>query len=192
MNNMAITANDIREKQFETIMRGYNRDDVDDFLDEVAVQFDAYEETIARLNAEIESLKAAAEAAAEAKPEEAAPVEEVKPEPVPEVKPAPVPESVFNEPSYFKNLESTLRETLISAQRIADDTVNNANKQAAGIIADAKTRAEAMETEANNRLANTKLEYENIAAACKTYYDNLASLVKEQQEVLAKSPIAKM
>ena len=56
------------------------------------------------------------------------------------VEPAPekAEASAINEPQYFKNLELTLRDTLISAQKIADETVAEARKKANQMIAAAE------------------------------------------------------
>ena len=129
---MAITVNDIREKEFKTEMRGYSRDEVDDFLDELAEQTEELAVENERLEGEatkaaeeIKTLKAQLdEAVAHITKLEAAPAAPAA------AAPAVVEEGLpaFNEPSYFKNLETTLRETLISAQRIADETIDDARK----------------------------------------------------------------
>ena len=58
---MAITVKDIREKEFNTEMRGYTRDEVDDFLDELADQMEAMIKENRELSAQIEELKKTAE-----------------------------------------------------------------------------------------------------------------------------------
>ena len=110
---MAITVNDIRNKQFKMEGRGYNCDEVDDFLDALAEQT----EKLIRENTSLKNeLAAAKEQAEAAKAAEKTALEAVH---TPAVQQDAPP--TFNEPSYFKNLETTLRETLISAQRIADE-----------------------------------------------------------------------
>ena len=58
-------------------------------------------------------------------------------EPKNEVAPVTQADSAYDEPSYFKNLETTLRETLINAQRIADE---NRGGSAQKIQADGRLR----------------------------------------------------
>ncbi|GEL07897.1 cell division regulator GpsB [Salisediminibacterium halotolerans] len=52
-----LSRNDIYEKEFKSSMRGYNQDDVDQFLDEVIKDYEAFENRIKSLEQENESLK---------------------------------------------------------------------------------------------------------------------------------------
>ena len=59
---MPLTPNDIQEKFFRTALRGYHLEDVDDFLDEVALSLKEYEELLAdrdRIIAELKTRPAA-------------------------------------------------------------------------------------------------------------------------------------
>lgn len=193
---MAITIEDIRNKDFESERSGYSCDQVDDFLDELADQMKEMatdharlegdlkkaNAVIAKLREELENARAqAADAAQEAEKarEEAANV--------PAVQPAPT----FNEPSYFKNLETTLRETLISAQRIADETIDEANKQAAKIVADAQGEADRIQADSEQRQAKAQADFDEIKAAGKDYFAALRALLDEQNNVLNGCAIAK-
>ena len=93
---MAITVNDIRNKQFKMEGRGYNCDEVDDFLDALAEQT----EKLIRENTSLKNeLAAAKEQAEAAKAAEKTALEAVH---TPAVQQDAPP--TFNEPSYFKNL----------------------------------------------------------------------------------------
>lgn len=131
---MAITVRDIRSKQFTSQRNGYNKDEVDDFLDELA---DQLEEIIKENLSLAKQLKERPVVESEPVVIEK-PVEVVRrEEPKNEVAPVTQADSAYDEPSYFKNLETTLRETLINAQRIADETVAEARKK---IQADGRLR----------------------------------------------------
>lgn len=193
---MAITVDDIRSKEFKTEMRGYSRDEVDDFLDELADQTEELAEENERLNAEaasaaeeIETLKAQLdEAIAHIRELEAAPAAEPVKAEVPAVKEeAGLP--TFNEPSYFKNLETTLRETLISAQRIADETIDDARKKARAIVEEAEQQAASIDAEAQKKLNETRTEYETLRGAAKQYHENFSRLIEEQSRTLKESPL---
>ena len=54
---MPLTPNDIQEKFFRTALRGYHLEDVDDFLDEVALSLKEYEELLADRDRRIAELK---------------------------------------------------------------------------------------------------------------------------------------
>ena len=136
---MPISVKDIQEKEFSRQKRdGYNIEEVDDFLDEISDQLSvlirenmALAEQVKALQTENEKLEASASAPAPAA------------EPAPAPIPAPVEavssdEPAYDEPSYFKNLQLTLRDTLINAQRIADETVAEARKKAQEVITGAE------------------------------------------------------
>ncbi|MGT2907291.1 DivIVA domain-containing protein [Streptococcus dentiloxodontae] len=52
-----ITQKDIFEKKFSTKLRGYNQDEVDEFLDEVAATLDALEKENQSLKRQVKRLK---------------------------------------------------------------------------------------------------------------------------------------
>ena len=103
---MAISVKDIQEKEFATVAENaYDAIQVDDFLDELAEQLGATMRENLALNNQVKELQAAL-AAAEAAKEEA---EKKAPD--------------YNTSAYIKNMETAMRESLISAQRIADEAV---------------------------------------------------------------------
>lgn len=193
---MAITVTDIREKEFKTEMRGYSRDEVDDFLDELAdqteelaVENDRLDAEAAKAAEEIATLKAQLdEAVAHIRELEAAPAAPA----VETAAPAIVEEAglpTFNEPSYFKNLETTLRETLISAQRIADETIDDARKKAKSIVSEAEEKAAAVEAESQEKLAKANAELDAIRSAGQQYFASFSALIEEQSKALKDSPL---
>ncbi|WP_147802240.1 cell division regulator GpsB [Alkalicoccus halolimnae] len=52
-----LTKNDIYEREFKASMRGYNQDEVDQFLDEIIKDYEAFENQIQKLEKQIEDLK---------------------------------------------------------------------------------------------------------------------------------------
>ncbi|QKS71304.1 cell division regulator GpsB [Paenalkalicoccus suaedae] len=69
-----LTKNEIYEKDFKSSMRGYNQDEVDQFLDEIIKDYEAFETYIQQLEEEVEKLKkqpAPAEPRTQAKPQPA-------------------------------------------------------------------------------------------------------------------------
>ena len=107
-----ITLNDISSKVFSDQELGYSKDEVDDFLDEIANDY-------AALIKENRSLKKKLEEHEEQAKDD----------------------SALSEPGYLKNLEATLRETLLTAQRIADETVDQAKKSAEETVSAAEEQA---------------------------------------------------
>ncbi|MGJ9456779.1 cell division regulator GpsB [Oceanobacillus sp. CF4.6] len=57
LNRVQLSGKDILEKDFKTGMRGYNQEEVDEFLDAVIQDYDIFKQEIERLQAENEKLK---------------------------------------------------------------------------------------------------------------------------------------
>ena len=178
---MAITVRDIRSKQFTTQRSGYNKDEVDDFLDELA---DQLEELIKENLSLAKQLKERPVVESEPVIIEK-PVEIVKrEEPKHEVAPVAAADSAYDEPSYFKNLETTLRETLINAQRIADETVAEARKKSKQMVASAEEQANAMLAYAKVDTEAARKEAEEIRKAAGDYRARFIQLVEDQMHIL--------
>lgn len=176
---MAITVKDIREQDFDMINRGYDVDQVDDFLDAVANQLEAVVRENIKMKEQLDCAKKELEEAAAAKAAiENAPV-------VVEENKLPA----FNEPSYFKNLETTLRETLISAQRIADETIDDARKKARKIVAEAEEQAATMEEQSSQKMTEAKADYEALKNAFEGYRKNFSELIDQHSKLLKDSPL---
>ena len=150
-----ITIKDIREKEFAAEKNGYNQDEVDNFLDEIAEQT----ETLIRENQQLAAqLKEANDNLANVKTD-----------------------MIEDEQAYIKNVEAALRETLISAQRIAEETVAKARKQA---VASAEEQANAILSSAKAEAETAKAETAEIRKAIEDYRARFIRLVEEQAAVL--------
>ncbi len=178
---MAISVKDIQEKEFSTqAADGYNVEQVDDFLDELAEQMGSMIHESLALNNQVKQLEAAL-AAAKA---EKADMEKKLPD--------------YNENGYFRNLESAMRESLIGAQRIADETMSEANKKAQQTVADASAeaektvadataRAEAITSSAEKTVAEMKAEEKRLREVVDAYRTNFKKLLDEQMAALTAS-----
>ena len=149
-----ITVKDLREKEFTIENQGYSDAEVDAFLDELAEQTEAL---IRENRALSEQLKEAKEKSAENSAADSA---------------------------YFQELEATLRETLLTAQRNADETVSEARKKAEGIVADAEAQADAMLTSAKAQSDAANEEFTKVRAAIDEYRGRFLKLIEEQTDLL--------
>ena len=186
---MAITVKDIKEKEFNTEMRGYSRDEVDDFLDELADQTEELAVENEKQLSEIDNLKrqiAALRKELEKAKEETAKAEQTA---LAAQNTPAVQEPAFNEPQYFKNLETTLRETLITAQRIADETIDDAKKQAGRIVGEAEDQAAKLEEQSQLKLTQARADYEQIKAAGTEYHKSFTQLIEQQTQLLKQSAL---
>ena len=174
---MAISVKDIQEKEFSTVSNGYDMEQVDDFLDELADQLGTLIRENLALNGQITELQASLSEAQAANAE----MEKKLPD--------------YNEDAYFKNLESAMREALIGAQRIADETVSEANKKAQQTIDDANAQAEKTVAEADasaqtitdgakQAVSDLTAEAERLRGVIDGYKASLKKLVDDQLAAL--------
>src|SRR5690625_1221600 len=56
-DRIQFSGKDILEKDFKTVMRGYNQVEIDEFLDKIIQDYDAFQQEIERLQQENERLK---------------------------------------------------------------------------------------------------------------------------------------
>jgi cell division initiation protein len=123
-SKMNVTPLDLRQQQFRTSMRGFDKDEVTAFLAEAA---DDYAEAIReadRLRQEVARL-----------------------------------EGLVNE---HREHERNLRNTLMTAQRLADEISDNAHRQAGIIIKDAETRASMVIEKAQSRYEDVQREIDGL------------------------------
>lgn len=121
---MRITPIDIQEQKFKVVFRGYDKSEVDAFLDSVAAEMEDLirensfiKEELQRLNKEVEHLK---------------------------------------------GMEETLKETIISAQKMAEDFKEGAKKEADNIVGEARIRAEKIIFDAERRVSELNAELSHI------------------------------
>lgn len=157
---MAISVKDIKEKDFTAQKHGYSIEEVDDFLDEIA---DQVSELIKENFALKEQLKAAP----------APVVEEKKPE--------------FDDSGYFESLQKNMREALISANRIAEETRKAAEAEAAAKVAEAQAKAEEITTEAKAEVEACKAEAQVLRENAANYRAAFRAMVEQQLEALKAS-----
>jgi len=100
---MIITPLDIHHKEFKRAIRGYNEEDVDVFLDEVAENFELLYKENTEFKEQLENINA-----------------KIK---------------------QYENIEETLKNTLLTAQKSAEEVQSNAKKEAELIIRDAELKS---------------------------------------------------
>jgi DivIVA domain-containing protein len=132
-----LTPLDIQHKEFTKAMRGYAMHEVDTFLDQVTEEFTRMQDEIARLR----------EQASSAPPSQPAPVQVQAPPP-----PQPQPhQPVAAEARGGAGGEEAIARALVMAQRMADQTVEEAKVKAKSMVAEAEARAKNMTEQAQMR-----------------------------------------
>ena len=189
---MAFSLNEIKDKEFEIVSgSGYDMDQVDDFLDEIYQQMSA----LVRENVKLKEQATALEEEVASAKQAAAEAEAKTPD--------------YNEKGYFQNLQNAMRESLIGAQRIADETLDEANQKAAKTVADAQAQADsttaAAQRKADNIMARAQADaekitgdarsqlellqtrFENLKTAASAYKADYTKLLEKVNAVLGES-----
>src|SRR5262245_46251292 len=122
--NLPVTPLDVRQAKFTVSMRGFDRQEVSNFLVEVAEGYDTALRENERLKQEVARLEGSL--------------------------------------SQFKDLEGSLKNTLLSAQKLADDLRENAAQDSARIIREAEARAEIIVQQAQVRLEDVQREIDGL------------------------------
>ena len=189
---MAISVKDIQEKEFGTqASGGYNIEQVDDFLDEISEQMAALVRENLELNRQIKSLEGEVKLARSQA----------------EAAEAKTPD--YNEKSYFSNLQNAMRESLIGAQRIADETMEEANRKAQKTVSDAQVQADQITVTAREkadslikqaqeeadqitsdvkgRMETLEARYEALKASATSVKADFSRILEQQQAALRES-----
>jgi len=145
---MAITPADIEKKTFSTALRGYDLDEVDDFLDEMVVAVRELEEELARAKERVAQL--------ENDPEAMAALAAAPPPPGPD--------------------ESAVGRALIAAQEAADKMLADARTEADKIVGDARSEANSFAQERDRKKAEVDAEMAEMTGLVAGVRNQLAVL----------------
>lgn len=166
---MEIDARIIREVEFREKIRGYNPDDVDDFLEQVALAFEAMEDRLRNSSA-----APAATAAATAV------LPQVETRDIRSPSPITPMERPKENVAGFEFDDDTIQRTLLLAQKTADMTVKKAEEQAETTLEEAKARAEVLVSQAQQKAR------EIVDDAVNQARDEVLDLAKSKDKLLAE------
>ena len=142
-----LTPLDIENKKFsKQMMNGYSVEEVDDFLDDLTVDYQKLYKESAENKNKLEELT----------------------------------QSI----SKYKNIESTLQNTLIMAQTAADDMKNAAKKEAEQMISEAQAEARKSIIELEQEITLKRKELEDLEKQFDVYKAKMESLLISQLELL--------
>lgn len=163
----------LRTVEFRETLKGYHRDDVDEYLEKAAVEAEGLQEQLRQGN---ERLRKAAESITELETQLAA-KPEVRPEPV--AQPAPV------------IADDTLQRTLLLAQKFVDETKADAEAQAIRVIADAEAVARKVQAESEQRLREEIARLESNRSHLSHEVESMARQLETERERL-RSALSEM
>ena len=168
---MALTPLDIQNKTFPTKMRGYNQDEVDDFLDLVVRDY----EEVTQRNRELEK---------------AVKHSEEKLEYFNELKDALNQSIIVAQDTADKVKTSASKESEVivtSAQNKADEMVANAEKRAHQLTTDAEEKARRILTDATEKARQLATETEDLKKKTRVFHQRISLMLESQLEQV-KSP----
>lgn len=146
-----ITPIDIQHKSFKKALQGYDRAEVDQFLDEIIETLEDDAQHIAALQAEINDLK----------------------------------ERI----SHFKAMEESLQNTLVLAQRTADEVKASAHKEADLIKEQARIAAEREIATFTDAAAEARREHQRAMESAEKARSELRSLLMTHLALLDKTGV---
>ncbi len=164
----------LRTVEFRETLKGYHRDDVDEYLEKAAVEAEGLQEQL-RQNAE--RLRKAAETIAQLETELAA-----KPE-------APAP--VVVAPAEPVIADDTLQRTLLLAQKFVDETKAEAEVEAKRVVADAEAQARRVQAESEQRLREEIARLESSRGQLSHEVETMARQLETERERL-RSALSEM
>lgn len=168
---MALTPLDIQNKTFPTKMRGYNQDEVDDFLDLIVRDY----EELTQRNRELEK---------------AVKHSEEKLEYFNELKDALNQSIIVAQDTADKVKTSASKESEVivtSAQNKADELVANAEKRAHQLTTDAEEKARKILTDATEKARQLATETEDLKKKTRVFHQRISLMLESQLEQV-KSP----
>lgn len=132
---MELTPNDIRNQKFSSSMRGYNRGEVDTFLDAAATALEEAKVAILKMSEEKDALRRRYEE--------------------------------------IRELENTIKDAVIEAQRSGEAMLVNARRDADGIIAEALRRRDEAIDQKNRKLAEADGHLHEMESTLRALYAKL-------------------
>ena len=165
---MALTIDDIYDKEFALKGGGYDRDDVDQFLDEICDEMISMQDKLTAMEADLQKARQELKMEREA----------VKPIPQPEEKPEPAPAAKTSE---------TLESILLSAQRLADEAVESANKKAEEIIGRAEDEASKIVDDAQEEKQTIEKSLLTMKASAADYRKSFLEMIRKHETMLNES-----
>ena len=142
-----ITPLDIENKKFQKqMMNGYNVDEVDEFLDDITVDYEKLYKENTELREQVEKSRKDVE--------------------------------------QYKNIESTLQNTLVMAQKTADDIKKSAQEEADNILRNAREKVQTSLDEITKESETRKREFLETKKQFDIYKAKMEALLISQLELL--------
>lgn len=149
---MPITPIDIQQHRFKSRAFGYDKSEVDVFLEQVADELERYHLEVQQLKEELARTRSALDE--------------------------------------MKEREVTLKEALLTTQRVTDDLKENARKEAQIIVAEAEVRGEQIQQDARNRHDQLLEEIQELRRQKISFESGIRAMVESHMRLLEMSALA--
>ena len=143
-----ITAQEIRHQDFTTKMRGYDKEEVDQYLALLADGLEKDANQVEELQQKIQALE--------------------------------------KQLSEFKELEGTLKNTLLRTQESADDVRRNAERESELIIREAQVKADKIAEEKKDKIRKLDNQYDALQLKWDEYFSKFKNLLTSHLDILDK------
>lgn len=145
---MKLTPLDIHQKEFRRSLRGYNEEDVDAFLDEVAAEFERIFQENIDLREELERVE--------------------------------------KRLKQFENFEKTVHDTMLAAQKSAEELEQNARRSAELIVRDAELKSKEIIQAALARKQEIESEIGELRELVENFREKMKSILENYLDLLEK------
>ena len=149
---MSLTPMDIHNKEFARKFRGYQEDEVDEFLDAIVDEFEKLHKENIDLKDKVHALE--------------------------------------DQVNQYKTIEQTLKDTLVTAQKTADEVTALAQQKAGMIQKDAEEQAHHVVESANDQVIEIRKEYQEAQKQMKLFQSKYRSLLETQIELISSDVAA--
>lgn len=145
---MSLSPNDVRSYEFSSKMRGYDKEEVDNFLEQVAQTLESVKQESVKLSMELDNMR--------------------------------------SQNTNLKQNEDIIKSAAIDARRNADQTINQAKKDALAVIQKAKEEAEKIVGKKTQKIQQIDQQIKRIEQNRKNYLGKLRTLISSHLDLVEK------
>lgn len=152
-----ITVDSILDKKFSTVAKGFNQQEVDEYLDQICDEFDRRDAEMNTLRQEIAQLKAAQ---------------------------ANGSNTVSQQTRPEAATDDSFREILEMAKRVKDQTIADAQTKASQILANAENEARQQLSDLTKQKEDLTAQVNSLKASAKSYYEQAQNALNGLSKLL--------
>jgi cell division initiation protein len=186
---MPLTPYDIHNKEFKRSFRGYDVDEVNDFLDQIIKDFELLTREKLELEQQVEELQAEIERLMEGEA-----MFQTGPQQVQQQSSAPQPMPRYPEPmalqpsaAALSSMEQSIHKSIRVAQEVAEEVRLNAKKEAELIVQEAEKNADRIINEALQKARAIHSELLDLKQKATVYRARFRTLVQSHLDILENS-----